>query len=131
MIYVDDCIDATIQYLKADKATLKRTCYNLAGVSFTPEEFAREVQRLIPDLKLEYDPCPTRSAIAASWPRSLNDTNARNDWNWSYDITTYELCHKILTNIAPEYKEDKNICMVEEITEAEEFKTEPDFDHRI
>lgn len=43
MIYIDDCIDATMRYLKADKSTLTRTCYNLAGVSFTPEQFATEV----------------------------------------------------------------------------------------
>lgn len=100
----------------------------MCGVSFTPEEFVREVKRLIPDLKVDYEPCARRSAIAAGWPQSLNDVNARNDWGWKYDISTYELCQKILENIAPEYKEDKNICMVEEITEETQQMVEPDFD---
>ena len=96
MIYVDDCIDATMQYLRADKSNLKRQIYNLGGISFTPEEFIVEVQKLIPDLKVDYDPCPIRSAIAASWPHSLCDTNAKKDWGWTYDISTYDLCVKIL-----------------------------------
>lgn len=111
MIYIDDCIDATLRYLKADKSTLKRNVYNLAGISFTPEEFAGEVQKLIPDLKVEYDPCPVRSGIAASWPRSLDDHLAQAEWGWKYDINTYELAHKILDNIAPEYKDGKNLNM--------------------
>ena len=61
MIYVDDCIDATIQYLKAPKKDLKRCVYNLGGISFTPEEFIVEVKKLIPGLTVEYELCPTRS----------------------------------------------------------------------
>lgn len=44
MIYIDDCIEATVKYLKAPKANLKRCVYNLGGISFTPEEFISEVQ---------------------------------------------------------------------------------------
>jgi hypothetical protein len=43
MIYIDDCVEATVAYLKAEKSSLKRNVYNLAGVSFTPEQFAVEV----------------------------------------------------------------------------------------
>ena len=49
MIYVDDCIKATMQFLRADRENLTRTVYNLAGISFTPEEMATEVMKLIPD----------------------------------------------------------------------------------
>ena len=48
MIYIDDCINATIQYLKADQQNLKRNVYNVAGVSFNPEQLANEVEKLIP-----------------------------------------------------------------------------------
>ena len=65
MIYVDDCIKATMQFLRADKANLTRTTYNLAGISFTPEEMATEVMKLIPDSEVEYKPCSVRSSIAA------------------------------------------------------------------
>ena len=60
---------------------------------------------------MTYDPCERRSGIAASWPRSLDDTFAKEEWGWKYDITTFELAHKILDKIAPEYKEGKNINM--------------------
>ena len=70
MIYIDECIDATVQYLKAPKNNLKRCVYNLGGVSFTPEEFIHEVQKLIPGLTIEYNPCPTRSKIADIISRS-------------------------------------------------------------
>jgi len=48
MMYIDDCIDATVRFLKADPNRLRRNVYNLAGISFTPEELAIEVERLIP-----------------------------------------------------------------------------------
>lgn len=56
MMYIDDCIDATVRYLKADPNCLKRHVYNLAGISFTPEEFCSEVQRLIPGTEVVYEP---------------------------------------------------------------------------
>ena len=61
---------------------------------------------MIKGLEVSYEPCPTRSAIAASWPRSLDDRVAREDWGWKYDITMYELAEKILTNIDDKYKSD-------------------------
>lgn len=61
MIYVDDCIKATMQYLRADKTDLQRTVYNLAGISFTPEEMATEVMKLIPGCEVDYNPCSVRS----------------------------------------------------------------------
>jgi len=58
-----------------------------------------------------------REAIADSWPRSLDDTYAKEEWGWKYDVSMYDLAHKILDNIEPEYKTtaklnmDKNITM--------------------
>jgi threonine 3-dehydrogenase len=46
-----------------------------------------------------YDPCPRRSAIAASWPMLLNDENAKKDWGWNYETNVYQLAKKILVNI--------------------------------
>jgi len=76
MMYIDDCIDATIQFLKADKSRLTRSTYNLAGISFTPEEFSEAVQALIPGTKVDFKP-DFRQAIANSWPRSLDDSESR------------------------------------------------------
>jgi len=60
---------------------------------------------LIPGSEIEYVPCPVRSGIAASWPRSLDDSYAQKEWGWSYDLSTYDLAAKILDNIDPKYKE--------------------------
>ena len=54
MIYIDDCIEATLQYLRADRARLQRTCYNLAGISFSAGDFCRDVQKLIPGATLDF-----------------------------------------------------------------------------
>jgi nucleoside-diphosphate-sugar epimerase len=104
MIYVDDCIRATIDFLKAPKSNLNRQVYNLAGISFTPEMLVAEVQKLIPGFTVNYDPCPHRSKIASQWPRSIDDQEAQNDWGWKYQDSMYELAFKILTNIDDQYK---------------------------
>ena len=63
-----------------------------------------EVQKLIPGFTVNYDPCPIRSEIAASWPRSIDDIEAQNDWGWKYQDSMYELSFKILDNIDVQYK---------------------------
>ena len=103
MIYIDDCIDATVQYLKADPNKLGKHVYNLAGISFTPEEMCREVQRLIPGTVIEFEP-DYRQDIANQWPKSIDDSLSRIHWNWEYNLTTYDLAEKILKNIDPIYK---------------------------
>ena len=103
MLYIDDCIEATIKFLKADKDRLTRNVYNLAGISFTPKELSEAVMKIIPGTKVEYEP-DYRQAIADSWPKSLEDSDCKRDWDWTYDITTLELAQKILDKIEPEYK---------------------------
>lgn len=103
MIYIDDCIEATVKLLKADQSRLSRTCYNLAGISVPTGEFCREVQSLIPGATLDFIP-DFRQEIATQWPRSLDEPSNKADWDWSYDVSTAELAAKILDGIAPEYK---------------------------
>ena len=103
MIYIDDCIEATVRFLKADKKRLTRTCYNLGGISFTPGDFCREVQKLIPGSTLDFKP-DFRQQIADSWPKSLADPTSKTDWDWTYDISTKDLAQKILDGIDDEYK---------------------------
>ena len=75
MMYIDDCIEATIKFLTADPNLLKRNAYNLAGISFSPEELAFEVQRLIPGFKMIYEP-DFRQKIADGWPKSIDDSES-------------------------------------------------------
>ena len=95
--------------MKADKAKLTRNAYNLAGVSITPEAFGKEVAKLIPGFQMGYAPNPDKTKIASSWPNSLDDTPAQQDFGWSYKVSLYDLAHKILTNIDESYKKGKKL----------------------
>lgn len=88
MIYMDDTIRATIELMEAPKENISiRTSYNLSGMSFSPEELAKSIQKVYPDFKIEYKP-DFRQKIAESWPSSIDDSAARADWNWKpqFDI---------------------------------------------
>jgi threonine 3-dehydrogenase len=82
MIFMDDAIRATLELMDAPKENIKiRTSYNLAGISFTPEELAAEIQKTIPTFTIAYDP-DFRQKIAESWPKIILDSKAKQDWNW-------------------------------------------------
>lgn len=90
MMYMPDCIKATIMLMEADIDNL--TChgdYNVAAFSFAPEELAEEIKKHIPEFEIEYKP-DFRQKIAESWPSSIDDSVARKDWGWSpdYDIAS-------------------------------------------
>lgn len=104
MIYIDDCITATVKFLKADSSRLQNTVYNLAGISFTAGEFCGAVQQIIPGLKVDFEP-DFRQQIAESWPNSLDDTESYRDWDWKYDISTKDLAERILAGIDDKYKQ--------------------------
>jgi nucleoside-diphosphate-sugar epimerase len=84
MMYMPDAIRAIIELMDADPSRLRyRNAYNVTAMSFTPEELAGEIRRHLPDFDLRYEIDPLRQAIADSWPRSLDDSAAREDWGWS------------------------------------------------
>jgi len=90
MLYMPDCIAGTLDLMEADSSKIKiRTSYNLGGLSFSAEELANELKRFIPELTVEYKP-DFRQNIADSWPQSIDDSEARRDWNWKpyYDLAT-------------------------------------------
>jgi threonine 3-dehydrogenase len=81
MMYMPDCLHATMSLLEAPNEQLSLRTYNVAAFSFAPEELAREIARLHPGFKLGFKP-DFRDAIARSWPRVLDDSQARADWQW-------------------------------------------------
>ncbi len=88
MIYMDDAIRATLELMEAPKERISiRTSYNIAGMSFNPEEIAASIKEHYPNFQIKYNP-DFRQGIADSWPKIINDTDARNDWNWKpeYDL---------------------------------------------
>lgn len=84
MMFMDDAIDCTIKLMQADSDKLTiRGSYNLGGISFDPKEIAAEIKKHIPEFEITYKP-DFRQAIAESWPKSIDDTVARNDWGCKY-----------------------------------------------
>jgi len=98
MMYMPDCLRATIDFIEADSDKLKLRSYNVGAVSFTPEEIANEIKKHIPDFKINYEP-DFRNGIAKSWPESLNDSNARQDWKWNHIYGLKEMTKDMLEKI--------------------------------
>jgi nucleoside-diphosphate-sugar epimerase len=102
MMYMDDAIAATIQIMQAPKENVKiRSSYNLAAMSFTPTEIAKEIKKHIPEFTITYEP-DFRQKIADSWPASIDDQQAREDWGWkhNYDLekTTVDMLENLSTS---------------------------------
>ena len=88
MMYMPDCLKATLDLMEADFPRLKHHCdFNIAAMSFSAGELAAEIKKHIPDFKITYEP-DFRQAIADSWPESIDDSVARNEWGWKpgYDL---------------------------------------------
>jgi threonine 3-dehydrogenase len=100
MMYDTDCMTSVVQMLHTPSENLSLRTYNVTGFSFTPEEIAQSIRKRIPSFEIEYNICPIRQKIADSWPRSLDDSTARRDWNWKpeYDLeATTDIMLELLT----------------------------------
>ena len=89
MMYMPDALDAIINLMEADPSKLiHRNAFNISSMSFEPEMLAASIRKVIPEFVLDYDVDPVRQAIANSWPNSLGDTAAREEWGWNpkYDL---------------------------------------------
>jgi nucleoside-diphosphate-sugar epimerase len=103
MMYMDDAIKATIGIMQAPAEQIKiRSSYNLSAMSFTPKEIAEEIKKHFPDFTIDYAP-DFRQKIADSWPASIDDSRAREDWGWKNDFNmdnmTVEMITKLKENI--------------------------------
>lgn len=99
MMFMDDAIRATVNLMEAPPENIKiRSSYNLAAMSFDPEEISESIQKHIPDFKISYEP-DFRQAIADSWPQSIDDSEARNDWGWEHNIELDEVTQIMLENL--------------------------------
>lgn len=99
MMYMDDAIRATVEIMQAPSESIKiRSSYNLSGVSFTPNEIAAEIKKQIPNFSISYKP-DFRQKIADSWPASIDDSFARNDWNWKHKFDLASMTNEMLENL--------------------------------
>lgn len=102
MMYMEDAINATIQLMQADESDVKiRTSYNLSAISFSPEEIAEVIRKHIPDFEITYEP-DYRKAIADSWPDSIDDSHAREDWGWNHKYDLDSMVEDMLKNLSKE-----------------------------
>src|SRR5690606_9300475 len=100
MMYMDDAVRAAIELMEAAPSRItERGSYNIAGVSFTPEQLAREIRQHVPQFQIHYEP-DFREAIAMGWPDSIDDSLARRDWGWlpRYDLAG--ITRHMLQNLA-------------------------------
>ncbi|HAD00621.1 NAD-dependent epimerase/dehydratase family protein [Macellibacteroides fermentans] len=89
MMYMPDGLRAAIDIMEADPSRLvHRNSFNITAMSFDPETIAASIRKYIPEFTMEYKVDPLRQSIAESWPNSLDDTCARNEWDWA---PTYDL----------------------------------------
>jgi nucleoside-diphosphate-sugar epimerase len=99
MMYMDDAIRATVEIMQADAEDIKiRSSYNLAGISFTPDEIAAEIKKHIPDFTISYK-TDFRQKIADSWPASIDDSSARADWGWKHNFEMDSMTDVMLENL--------------------------------
>ena len=104
MMYMDDAIAATIQIMQAPVEEIKiRSSYNLAAMSFTPTEIAAEIKKHIPEFTITYEP-DFRQKIADSWPASIDDAEARKDWNWKHKFDLGTMTADMLENLSTDKK---------------------------
>jgi len=104
MLYMPDAIRATIEVMEAPANRLSvRTSYNLAGMSFTPDEVAHSIRREVPDFKIKYKP-DFRQAIADSWPASTDDSKARLDWGWKPEFDLSRMTTDMLLHLQQPYR---------------------------
>ncbi|WP_242202620.1 NAD-dependent epimerase/dehydratase family protein [Aestuariivivens insulae] len=88
MIYIEDAVRATLELMDAPAENISvRTSYNLSGMSFSPEEVAASIKKIYPKFEVSYSP-DFRQDIADSWPMSIDDAQAKEDWGWKpqYDL---------------------------------------------
>jgi nucleoside-diphosphate-sugar epimerase len=104
MMYMDDAIRATLELMDApaDKLTT-RAGYNLGGISFTPRTLTEEIKKHIPGFEISYADNDPRQAIADSWPKSIDDTYAQNDWGWKMEFDLAKMAEDMLVNLRKVY----------------------------
>lgn len=99
MMYMEDAVQATLQLMAAPSADIQiRTSYNLSGMSFSPQEIAESIRSLYPEFSIQCAP-DFRQKIADSWPSSINDDCARNDWGWKARFDLPKMTTEILTKL--------------------------------
>lgn len=99
MMFMPDAIRGTMELMEADASELSNhSAYNVSGITFDPEELAAEIKKKIPGFEITYKP-DFRQAIAESWPQSIDDSVARNDWGWKHEYDLEKMSEIMLEKV--------------------------------
>ena len=104
MMFMDDCIKATIDLAEADfEKLIHHSNFNVAAMSFTPKQLFEEIKKFKPDFEIEYVP-DFRQAIADSWVYSIDDSAAKAEWNWQPDFNITTMTKRMLEVLSEKHK---------------------------
>jgi nucleoside-diphosphate-sugar epimerase len=105
MMYMPDALQAAIQLMETDPKNLKhRNAFNVTAMSFAPEHICREIKKHIPDFIMDYKIDPIRQSIADSWPRSMDDSAARQEWGWNPKYDLSKMTTDMIQNLSKKLK---------------------------
>lgn len=100
MMYMPDALRAAIEIMEADPTRLKhRNSFNIASMSFDPEIIYAKIREYMPEFTMTYELDPMRQAIADSWPDSLDDTCAREEWDWKPEFDLDTMTRDMIKNL--------------------------------
>lgn len=107
MMYMPDAIKAAIDLMEADASKLQhRNAFNVTAMSFSPEDIAAEIKLIIPEFTIDFEVDPERQAIADSWPNNMDDSVARQEWNWQPEYDLKSMTKEMLENLAQKIKRE-------------------------
>jgi nucleoside-diphosphate-sugar epimerase len=99
MMYMSDALKATLDIMQANAGKIKlHTSYNVSGMSFSPKDMVESIRQEIPNFEITYQP-DFRQGIADSWPSSLDDSKAREDWGWRPKFDLQSMTKDMLLNL--------------------------------
>ncbi|MBW2969456.1 NAD-dependent epimerase/dehydratase family protein, partial [Candidatus Woesearchaeota archaeon] len=104
MMYMDDAINATIKIMESPAEKIKiRTSYNLSAISFSPKEIMEEIKKHIPEFEYTFEP-DFRQQIAESWPQTIDDQDARKDWDWKHEFDLPKMTEIMIKGVREKFK---------------------------
>jgi len=104
MMFMEDAIASMVQLMQVPAEQINvRSSYNLSAISFTPEEISNEIKKHIPDFTISYK-SDFRQQIADSWPKSIDDSKARSDWNWNHKFDLEKITSEMLFQLKNKYQ---------------------------
>ena len=105
MMYMPDAIKAVIDLMEADPAKLvHRNAFNVTSMSFDPEILAAEIKKHIPEFEMDYDVDPVRQGIAETWPNSMDDSCAREEWGWKPEFGLSDMTQDMIEKLSARLK---------------------------